>query len=391
MFCGAGLPLKRGFKVKSYSGVPVKRKRCIGILTDDEFVSHRSMFVLLKKDVSLYNLGFAGYITEGLKNTPFSCSHVKVEDIVSLRNELGNVVGIDEDGCVNVLWDFNSIHNVLFLTEACNARCIMCPQPPKEYSDIHFKDANTVLDMIKNKDVGCICITGGEPTIRSDSFLKILSRCTREHPTAQIDILTNGQNFSNFEFTKKVAQLATDRVLFCISLHADDESVHDSISCVRGSFAKTHAGLFNLKRFGLRVEMRFVVNKINFNRICNVPDFITRNYPFVEHVALMGLEMTGLAAKNKESVWINPVTYTENITGFVKEASRRGINFSLYNYQLCLIPKSARPYARRSISDWKQEYHSLCLECSFKDECCGFFTTSESDLGCSIVPIKKED
>ena len=38
----------------------------------------------------------------------------------------------------------------------------------------------------------------------------------------------------------------------------------------------------------------------------DIADFIVRNLPFVERVALMGLEITGLTRANLEELWIDP-------------------------------------------------------------------------------------
>ena len=49
----------------------------------------------------------------------------------------------------------------------------------------------------------------------------------------------------------------------------------------------------------------------------------------------------------------------------------------VYNHQLCLIDREIWPFAVRSISDWKNEYHAECLECSVVDDCGGFFFSAK--------------
>jgi len=48
---------------------------------------------------------------------------------------------------------------------------------------------------------------------------------------------------------------------------------------------------------------------------------------------------------------------------------------SIYNLQLCLLPKSLWSFARRSISDYKNEYVEVCEGCSVRDHCAGMFTS----------------
>jgi hypothetical protein len=55
---------------------------------------------------------------------------------------------------------------------------------------------------------------------------------------------------------------------------------------------------------------------------------------------------------------------------------RHGINVSIYNHQLCVLDREVWPIARKSISDWKNEYLAECDECGVRDECGGFFASS---------------
>lgn len=48
-----------------------------------------------------------------------------------------------------------------------------------------------------------------------------------------------------------------------------------------------------------------------------------------------------------------------------------------YNHQLCLIDRHLWPFAVRSISDWKNEYHPECSSCGVAERCGGFFFSAE--------------
>ena len=56
---------------------------------------------------------------------------------------------------------------------------------------------------------------------------------------------------------------------------------------------------------------------------------------------------------------------------------RRGVRTLIYNHQLCLIDRELWPFAVRSISDWKNEYHPECAGCSVRERwcCCGYRPT----------------
>lgn len=373
--------------MKSFNGTPLKKTSSLGILTTSQEVTPRSNYVLVKKKLGFFDLGYAGYISASPKLPPFSKAGAQLRNLDEIERSGGDIALLTADGSISLIWEKASAHNALFLTEACNARCIMCPQPPRKHDPIHEKNAHKILDLLRTEKLPSICITGGEPTLLGKKFIQLLSRCVVEHPESQIEVLTNGQPLKNFELVKDIAGICTPNVRFCVSLHADTDELHDNIVQRDGAFERTHKALFNLARFGISTEIRFVVSKLNFFRLPALADFIFRTYPFISHLAVMGLEMTGCAAENTEDVWIDPVDYGQELLLFVQEAKRRRLPFSIYNHQLCTTPKEVWPYTRRAISDWKQEYAPECSSCLRKEQCGGVFMTSGTKVSRGISPF----
>jgi His-Xaa-Ser system radical SAM maturase HxsC len=235
-----------------------------------------------------------------------------------------------------------------------------------------------------------ICLTGGEPTLYEEEFLAILQICKQKFPHANVMVLTNGKQLSDLRFAKKVANIGLKGLLFCVSLHADIDALHDAIVGVEGSFAKTIAGIQNLGRLSQPVEIRFVISKMNYKRMETFPNFIFRNFPFVVHVAFMGLEMTGLAVKNYSSIWVDPTVYQAELATAVKDLKRRAINTSIYNLPFCLLRKESWGFARKSISGWKNSLLPVCDGCGLSEACCGVFTTSGALQSSNIRPLSKE-
>ena len=60
-----------------------------------------------------------------------------------------------------------------------------------------------------------------------------------------------------------------------------------------GAFDQTLAGFHQLALNGVRTEVRVVLHKLTVERLMKLAEYIYRNLPFVEHIALMGLEQTG--------------------------------------------------------------------------------------------------
>ena len=90
----------------------------------------------------------------------------------------------------------------------------------------------------------------------------------------------------------------------------------------------------------------------------------------------MGLEYTGYTIKNADQVWIDPVEIAQQLSEATLFLASAGLNVSIFNLTLCVLPESLWPFARKSISDWKNCYKSFCEKCRIKDKCCGLFSTS---------------
>jgi hypothetical protein len=118
-----------------------------------------------------------------------------------------------------------------------------------------------------------------------------------------------------------------------------------------------------------------------------IAHFIARNLPFVDQVALMGLEMIGFARANMDDVWIDPVEYQPQLVEAAEILDSSGLKTMIYNHQLCLLDRRLWPLAVRSISDWKNEYHSECAACSVRSECGGFFFSAKYRMSDHIKAI----
>jgi His-Xaa-Ser system radical SAM maturase HxsC len=289
----------------------------------------------------------------------------------------GDVVAISPDGTrMTVLWKASAQHNSLLLTERCDNYCIMCSQPPKVREDNWLYDrAIRVIDLLpaSTLEVG---LTGGEPTVNQDALLRVLSRLRSVLPETQVHLLSNGRAFSKPEFARRYAAVDHPGLMVGIPLYGPESSLHDFIVQSVGAFDETIRGILNLATLGQRVELRVVIQRHNVAVLASLADFVARNLPFVEQVALMGLEMTGFARSNADEVWIDPVSYQGELreaTGILIDSR---IRVRIYNHQLCVLDRALWPVAVRSISDWKAGYIDTCQTCAVIETCGGVFTTS---------------
>jgi hypothetical protein len=136
-----------------------------------------------------------------------------------------------------------------------------------------------------------------------------------------------------------------------------------------------------------KVVSLLVVQRHTVPVLAGLATFIARNLPFVAQVALMGLEMTGLARPNSALVWADPADYQRELAEAVGILVTAGIPARIYNHQLCVLDQRLWPFAVRSISDWKNDYLDICRFCSVRDACGGVFTTSGNRLSQHLRPV----
>jgi His-Xaa-Ser system radical SAM maturase HxsC len=189
-------------------------------------------------------------------------------------------------------------------------------------------------------------------------------------------LLTNGRALKDIEIVKRIASIQHSSLTYCVSLQADLDEIHDRIMGVKGAFAETIIGLHNLALLKQRVEIRVVIVRDNYRRLPMLAEYIYRNMPFACHIALMGVELTGLAFDNITKVWIDPTEYASFLTASVRDLHRRGLHVSIYNLPFCLIPPALWRFACDSISNWKKTFLPKCSTCTMQATCSGLFATS---------------
>lgn len=304
----------------------------------------------------------------------------------------GDIVTIFPDGLVVTLFRINSEDNTIFMTNNCNQNCIMCSQPPQKINDIEqfFRLNHSLIDFIplSTKQLG---ISGGEPTLCGKYLNLLLLKLFNKIPDINVFILTNAVLLSEIKYFKHLKGFPKDKVLFSIPLYGDNQFTHDSIVRIKGSFNKTIKGIFNLFKYGYRVELRVIPQEKNIIRLEKIAQFIYKNLTFVENVAFMGLENIGKAQSNIEKIWISPGLLNFHLIKAIDFLTLSGIRCSLYNFQNCVLPIQLRNISLQTISDWKKEYLPECLECIERNVCGGIFDSSLNLMKQYIKPIKNEN
>ena len=153
----------------------------------------------------------------------------------------------------------NILHSmVLELTYRCNERCVHCYLPENGFrSELTLERIDALFDEFTRLGGFVIQLTGGEPFLHRD-FIQILGLVKKYKLVASIS--------SNLT-------LMTDKILEAIagiyprwvgvSIYGHNESLHDSITKLPGSFQKSIRAVKQLKTAGVPVVMKSPLMRAN--------------------------------------------------------------------------------------------------------------------------------
>ncbi len=362
----------------------------IGKVTRDESKNENGYFLITDRITSelLNNSNFSALLstTKTILNPGSQSIIYNVNDFNHLDEN--DIVSINFDGKINTLYRVNSNQNTLLATERCNSNCLMCSQPPKDKEDVpKLFEINSKLVSLIPKDCIELGISGGEPTLMGDKFFELLLQIKNLLPDTEVHVLTNGRSFAWNSFAEKLGEIDNHRIMLGIPIYSDYYQVHDHIVQAENAFNQTILGIHNLARYNQRIEIRVVLHKLSIPRLTRLARYIYKNLPFVEHVAFMGLEYIGYTPHNIKELWIDPYDYQKELEEAVEYLAGQGVHVSIYNTPLCLLPENIRIFARKSISDWKNDYLPECQSCGKIAECGGFFTWNLKMKSQFIKPI----
>lgn len=308
-----------------------------------------------------------------------SLAHLNSGDIISVEGKTG---------FTRTWYRHGSVDNALFVTEQCDNRCLMCSQPPKKESDRKLLEIGfRIIALVRQDPPRQLGVTGGEPTLLGDGLVQLLTLLRDHMPDTCVTVLSNGRRFADPVFTDSVAAVNHPRLAFSVPIHGDTAETHDYVAQSQGAFVDTLSGLYNLAEHGVRFELRIVLHRISVQRLAQLAEYIYRKLPFAQQIAFMGLENMGYVKKNWEILWEDPVDYGSRLQTAVEHLWRRGMNVSIYNLPLCVLPRSLWGVARRSISTHKQILLEGCAPCAVSKHCAGLFQSGKLRHSRAISPI----
>ncbi len=147
----------------------------------------------------------------------------------------------------------------LDLTYRCNEKCVHCYLDHEDHGEMTTAEIKDVLDQMAAAGVFFLTLSGGEILMRKD-FFEILTYAAKK--TFCIKLKTNAMLIRERE-AKKIRALGVESVQ--ISIYSHRPEIHDAITKVPGSLARSIKAIRFLREQGLPVIIANVLMAINLN------------------------------------------------------------------------------------------------------------------------------
>ena len=158
------------------------------------------------------------------------------------------------------------------VTRACNLHCIHCyarADERRHEKELSHEEGLAVLDDLAAFGVPVVLFSGGEPLMRSD--LVDLARYAVDKGMRAV-ISTNGTLID-----KAMAGRLRDVGLSYVGVSLDGtEEINDRFRGRKGAFRSAMEGIRNSREAGLKVGLRFTINRMNADEVSSIFDLLER-------------------------------------------------------------------------------------------------------------------
>jgi 12,18-didecarboxysiroheme deacetylase len=156
------------------------------------------------------------------------------------------------------------------MTQACNLKCVHCYAHAVEKAkgkELTTEEGRTMIDDLAAFGAPVILFSGGEPLMRRD-LIPLAHYAVDKGMRAVIS--TNGTLI-----TKEKAKELKDVGVSYVGVSLDGmEEVNDRFRGKKGAFKDAMAGMRNCQDVGLKVGLRFTVNRMNVDEVPRIFDLI---------------------------------------------------------------------------------------------------------------------
>jgi 12,18-didecarboxysiroheme deacetylase len=152
------------------------------------------------------------------------------------------------------------------ITQRCNLKCVHCYAHSKNIAfdnELSLSEGKILIDDLAEFGVPVMLFSGGEPLVRKD-LPELAAYAVNKGMRAVVS--TNGTLI-----TPQIAQILKDIGLSYVGISIDGmEEINDRFRGVKGAFKLALKGIENCKKAGIKVGLRFTINKSNVGQISEI-------------------------------------------------------------------------------------------------------------------------
>ncbi len=157
------------------------------------------------------------------------------------------------------------------MTKRCNLKCVHCYAFAENESyrgnELSTQEGMDMIDDLASYGAPVMLFSGGEPLLREDLPV-LIGHAVKRGMRAVIS--TNGTLI-----TEEKARIFSEFSLSYVGVSIDGiGTINDSFRGVKGAFERALTGIRNTKKAGIKVGLRFTINKRNYKEIPKVFDLI---------------------------------------------------------------------------------------------------------------------
>ena len=193
------------------------------------------------------------------------CSTVEPSDALRYSRESGqlpsHLLQFSKDKKPVIVWN---------MTRRCNLKCVHCYAQSEDLNydnELSHGQCLKMIDDLARFGVPVILFSGGEPLVHP-RLAEYAEYAVKKGMRAVIS--TNGTLI-----TKEKAKILKKIGLSYVGISMDGlEEIHDRFRGVKGAFKKAIAGIKNCQEAGIKVGLRFTMNKRNISEIPGIFDLL---------------------------------------------------------------------------------------------------------------------
>lgn len=286
----------------------------------------------------------------------------------------------------------------------CELKCRFCVADlgyKYPSTNISLELINEILNKYKDERKKAIFITGGEPLLHP-RIIQIVQRFAEDGYYTYIT--TNGQHFKDKKFAVDFMFSGIHRV--AIPVYGCCSEIYDKMTGVTGSFDALKQGLDNIfyikEKYAphIKIELRLLMAKYNIESNTDVVDWIAHNYPLVDYITILGLQLSSRTNNYEHMIEISMTEAAPYLRSCLNKIRKYGFKCVITGIPLCVLGDeysdfykhesecgdtkvqlfphlSIQPHIK-TLNDClyraessKQKSKEICFNCRFQNSCDG--------------------